>query len=136
MGMKKIALISAVTLLPILAHADVVITNNTNSYVTGTLSYLCSSTAGSSGILQPKPGTLTISQSSLNYFCSSSCSVEVHLSKNCGDKSIATVTVTKDGITQINNHDTKRAIINGGGSSISVDPGTAVSIWDVLKFWK
>lgn len=131
-GMKKIALISTLTFLPMLAHADIVITNNTNSYVTGSLSFLCSSIAGSSGILAPKPGTLTVSQSTISYYCSPSCSAEVYLSDNCSDKSIATVTLTKDGVTNIKNHDPKRAVINGSGSAISVDPGTG-SLWDFFK---
>lgn len=139
MRIKKSVLISAFVLssLPIFSNASVVITNNTSLYATGYLnSSICSSSVGNSGTLNPKPGTLTIAQGVLDFWCSNrTCTMEVFLTKNCSGKSIATVSAdAKHGVTNIVNHDEARAYLSGSGSAISLNSGSK-SIWDYLNIF-
>jgi len=121
---KKAALLSvlSVILLPIFAHAaDINLVNNTDSYGTGKVGFLCSDLAGNDGRVKPH-STFTVKQNALDLVCSGTCEAEVFLTKNCSGKTIAKAKLdNKKGVISVTNLDKVHYTISGGGTNITID---------------
>jgi hypothetical protein len=134
MHIKKLILFCALT-FSMSAHADLLLTNNTDSYGTGNVaSSPCSSQAGDRGITKPH-STLTIPQIAFDLFCGLfTCEARLFATQNCSGPVIATVTIEfNKGVTHINNL-SKQFVVSGGGNHITINPGSK-TIWQRLFGW-
>ncbi|RDI46057.1 hypothetical protein [Aquicella lusitana] len=116
-------LAAAAGILPAIAHADISVANNTNSYATAHVGFICSSIVND-GVIKPH-SSLNISQSIIDLYCVGSCKTDIYMSKNCSGKSVATVSVDQHkGVTGISNHNVNGYYVAGGGYSASVNGGS------------
>jgi hypothetical protein len=113
MQTKLFALVSVfiISTLPILAHADIRIMNNTDSFVTAAVgSSPCSSEQGNAGVAKPHQ-PINIPHIVFTIYCglTTSCTGHVFMTKDCGISARETVTVNVDAIagriTSYDNHD-------------------------------
>src|SRR3989338_3721775 len=79
-------------LFPLLAQADISVTNNTSSYITAKVSIFCSDIAGDKGTIKPH-SPFTVPQSIIDDYCKSGCEVKAYASKTCSGDAIATATI-------------------------------------------
>ena len=128
MVQKKIALTSllAAIAMPMMAHADITIVNNTDYYGTGKIDIFCSNISDN-GVIKPH-SQMNVGKDVLDMVCSSTCDATVYVTKDCSGKPIAKAKLdNKKGVVSVTNLDTKRFAISGGGTSITIDP---VSSWE------
>ena len=140
MKIKSLALLGAIALSisPIAAFADLTIINNSNSPATAIagLSPCSSAAPGGKGIIQPGGGRVDVPDWAIGIYCTSDCTAQVYMTKNCTGKSVATCTANKkEGVKSCVNH-TKSADgyrIVGTGKTITIE-GTTTRKWYQLFF--
>lgn len=129
-------------LLPLSAHADIVINNAIDQDVTIFFDkmHMCSSKVPDrAGILKPG-ATLTIPASALKANCAlHNCNVEVYFGDDCGQENgskerspkykIANAVVSDKGILDIQNNPEVGARATGSGSSATIMPTTPSKSW-------
>jgi hypothetical protein len=112
--------------LPVLANADMVLTNNTNSYAVAKVGGFCSTMAGDQGLIKPHQ-VMDIPSSTydnIKMICGSGCDADIYMSKSCSGERVATVRLDKSGASNIRNYNVKGYTVTGGGFALAMDGGS------------
>ena len=136
MRTKMFALIStfSIAALPVLAHADITVYNNTDSYATAYVKDSpCSSDLGNSGVAKPRQ-SLNIPHIVFTKYCGfSTCDAHIFATKDCGASGKEVATVTIDGflgeVKSVNNLDSAHYDIQHGKNSVTVDAKSLFKNW-------
>lgn len=116
MQIKKIVPICflAAATLPVIAHADIEIFNNTDTYGTAKIDGRCTANY-ESGIISPR-SKIVIPQFLLNTLCLfSDCEVAIYASKTCDGKVVGTATLNRSkGVTRAQSVDKNYEVVGLG----------------------
>ena len=126
MKIKSLALLGAISLsvMSFAAHADTVIVNNSDLPATALagLSPCSSAAPGGKGVIQPHGGRVEVPDWAVGIYCSSDCTAQVFMSKNCSGPAIAScVANKKDGVKKCTSNSSNYRIEGWPGKNIRIE---------------
>lgn len=126
----------ALCTLPVIAHADIDVVNNTETYGTAKMGDKCSAYIGDAGVIKPH-SSMVIPQFLLNTLCLfSDCEANIYASNNCDGRVVGTATLNRNkGVTRVQTLDRENYELLGRGNNITINSTHRGRFVDWIKSW-